>query len=287
MLHPMAFHRRLAVLLLTALLANCATVPTPTVPNPTVPTPRVQPPVPRGVLQAELRIFLVARMTPLLERTPNELSRDAFSSEYGRAVVLEVGRIFQASADAGCLRSRPMDAAGFAQSARELLVDYGASLIEKHRTAAAPEKFEAAFAARAGAGWNMEIASLREDADVRRYLELREPLVLASVVEDTAEILDRYLVLERNKLSASLYPLASTSEAVRHAIPYETSGNAVRGFMKEKNSPRIERWEELEQAASDAWLESVSDEALRALLRPRELVPEFGSQLRGLCVGQR
>src|SRR6266446_6641913 len=81
---------------------------------------------PGSVLPAELRIFRLVRMTPLLDRTPEQITQDAFASEYGQAVVTETARVFETSADAECLRSNRIQAREWAKSAREIFLRYGA-----------------------------------------------------------------------------------------------------------------------------------------------------------------
>jgi hypothetical protein len=238
-----------------------------------------------GFYNAELRAA-VANAAPLLERTPEQLSRDGFSSAYGRAVVQDVANVLQASSDPACLQAKGVGG-DFLRSVDDLLGNYGASIIRRHRDAADPRKYEEGFARRAGAQWKAELKALREDEDVKKYLALREPLDTASVVANTTEILDRYLTLARIKLSAPIFSLFSRDEQVKRANPYDTAGQALSDFLSTNKSARIKRWEQLEVIAAVAWLDAVSDDALRALLRPRDLVPDFGARLQALCVSGR
>ena len=64
---------------------------------------------------------------------PKDIVAAAFDTDYGRALVAELGDILMDSADKSCLQSRKLDGADLARGAGELYQRYGTQMLEVSR----------------------------------------------------------------------------------------------------------------------------------------------------------
>ena len=222
----------------------------------------------------------------LAERSPAELAREAFAAPYGRALAAETARILVASADARCLQQRGLTPAALEGRSHELLVRNGTRMLRAVDRLVDGRRMRAVFAAHAGDRAAGEFPRLREDPDVRRYIELNDRAKLARVAERIVETVDRHLVLARVGLAKRLSPLASGDEALLQLNPGEKAVAEVDELIKRSRSQRLQRWLELQQAIAVAFKESFDQDGM-VKLGPRQLTPGAVDDFANLCVFQK
>ena len=114
---------------------------------------------------------------PLLEtiEQPGPFVRETFASPYGQALVTELGKSLRTSADPACLRAKSLTDQQLSDRGAELIVSWGTRAMEALATFFDVKAHEAKFAASAGPNAVAERVGLRENADVKRYLEIERP----------------------------------------------------------------------------------------------------------------
>jgi hypothetical protein len=219
-------------------------------------------------------------------RSPAQLARDTFDSEYGRLLVADFGRTLRASADPQCLRERNIDPRSLEQRGRELLVRSGARSLEIHSKLIDPRKYEAAFTARAGKGGSADFARLRNHPEVKKLVAIGEPAKLARLADNITELVDRHARLARVKLTKPISPVAAGDSALMAANPEEKIAAEIDRLLKNSVSPSVERWFQLEDASVEALRNAFDSEGF-ARLTPRQMTPDAVTDLADLCVGPR
>ena len=141
--------------------------------------------------------------------TPAEAARTAFEQPYGKALVTEAAKVFRRSADPRCLAEKKLDEPQLEAKARELLVRYGARMIEAYRGLVDLKKLEAALEARAGPGVKDELARLRSAPEVAEFNKLSAPARFLSTADKILEAFETYLLLRRFRLAGRISPLAT------------------------------------------------------------------------------
>ena len=215
------------------------------------------------------------------DRTPAQLARDAFDSDYGRLLVAELGGILRESADAECLRSRAMDGAVLEARGRDLLVRNATRFFQVGVDLIDPVKFEAAVAEHAGKNAKGELAALRADPDVKKYLELSEPATFAKLADQVAEQLDRHALLRRIQLKRPLSPLGTGNVALLQAS--EDLAEKAERFLDAQTSARFKRWLEINEAMVEA-LERATDREAFLRMGPIQMIPGAEADFAELCV---
>src|SRR5215813_1453285 len=126
-------------------------------------------PVPSGIPPLVADYMAVKGLTGYDVATlpPKDIIAAAFGTEYGRALVAELGDILVDSADKSCLASRKLSRADVARGAGEIYQRYGTQMMEVSRTAFNAPAYEAALKARAPT-LHAELARLRSDPDVQK-----------------------------------------------------------------------------------------------------------------------
>jgi hypothetical protein len=231
-----------------------------------------------GLLAGAARAEIPAGYT---DRTPAQLARDTFDSDYGRLLVAELGKILRESADAECLRSRAINAAVLEARAGDLLVRNATRFFQIGVDLIDPAKFEAAIAERAGSNVRAELVALRADPDVRKYLELSEPATLAKLADQVAEQIDRHALLRQIKLKRALSPLG-TGNIVLLQANEDLSDKAER-FLDGQTSARFKRWLEIHEAIAEA-LDRAADRETLLRMGPIQMTPGAEADFAELCV---
>jgi hypothetical protein len=203
----------------------------------------------------------------------------AFASPYGRALIAELGRALRADADPACLNSKAIAADQLEQRGEALLIKWGTRAMETARSYVDFEVYEKSFRASA------ELKGLREQPQIKRYLDIEQPIRLAKVLDFIFEQFDRYVLLNRTKI-APVSPAASGNIDVLRANPTEAAEEALDDFIETNKSPQIERFLALSEQATEATQGAIKKEqAVRA--GPGTFYRGIELDLAELCIGLR
>jgi hypothetical protein len=203
----------------------------------------------------------------------------AFASPYGRALIAELGRALRADADPTCLNSKAIIADQLEQRGEALLVKWGTRTMETARSYVDYEVYEKSFPASA------ELKALRAQPQIKRYLEIEQPIRLAKVLDFIFEQFDRYVLLNRIKI-APVSPAASGNIDVLRANPTEAAEEALDDFIETNKSPQIERFLALSEQATEATQVAIKKEqAVQA--GPGTFYQGIELDLAELCIGSR
>jgi hypothetical protein len=203
----------------------------------------------------------------------------AFASPYGRALIAELGRALRADADPTCLNSKAIIADQLEQRGEALLVKWGTRTMETARSYVDYEVYEKSFPASA------ELKGLREQPQIKRYLDIEQPIRMAKVLDFIFEQFDRYVLLNRIKI-APVSPAASGNIDVLRANPTEAAEEALDDFIETNKSPQIERFLALSEQATEATQGAIKKEqAVRA--GPGTFYRGIELDLAELCIGLR
>jgi len=219
----------------------------------------------------------------ILHPSPAKYAAEAFSTEYGRLLIAETGRVLRASADADCVRSRKLTPEGFAKSAHELLVRNGTSILQVNAKLADRKKLESALVAKAGKNARADYERLRSDPDVKKVAVLSDRARLAQLADRTVETTERHALLAGIRLAKPLSPLASGEMALLTANPTDKALVERDRTIAGSKSPGLRRWLEVDRAIEAAFQQSRDQDAVLRL-GPRELTPDTEKALAALCV---
>jgi hypothetical protein len=213
------------------------------------------------------------------------LVRDAFASSYGQALTAEFGKVLRAGADPACLNAKAIATDQIEARGRALIVTWGTRMLQTRESMidkkAAAEKFAAASGADAAA----EFARLKQNADVKRYLAIAQPIRQAAVLDSIFEQFDRYVLITRIKL-APVSPLATGNDALLRQNPTEAAEDKVEKFLAASKSAALKRYIALSEKDAAA-----SAAAIR-LEKPLRPVPSIffegvETDLAELCIATR
>ena len=223
---------------------------------------------------------------PLIDPSeqPGPLTREAFASPYGRALVAEFVTQIRAAADPACLQSKNLNAEQIAQRGEKLLTTWGVRTMEQLASFIDITIYETTLAKSAGLKANAEIQSLRKHPDVKRYLGLQRPLRLARLLDHVVEQFDRYAILFRIKI-APVSPITTGNADLLRADPTEQAESALAAFVEANKSPEVRRYRELSAEVSAAMTAAIDANYVR-YMNFGTIYPEMGKELAVLCVGQ-
>jgi hypothetical protein len=203
----------------------------------------------------------------------------AFASPYGHALIAELGRALRADADPACLNSKGIAADQLEQRGEALLIRWGTRAMETARSYVDFEVYEKNFPASA------ELKELREQPQIKRYLDIEQPIRLAKVLDFIFEQFDRYVLLNGIKI-APVSPAASGNDDVLRANPTEAAEEALDDFIETSKSPQIERFLALSEQATEATQGAIKkDQAVQA--GPATFYRGIEVDLAELCIGWR
>ena len=182
----------------------------------------------------------------------------AFASPYGRALIAELGRALRADADPACLNSKAIATDQLEQRGEALLLKWGTRAMETARSYVDFEVYEKNFPA------STELKGLREQPQIKRYLDIEQPIRQAKTLDFIFEQFDRYVLLNQIKI-APVSPAASGNIDVLHANPTEAAEETLDDFIETNKSPQIERFLALSEQATEATQGAIKKEqAVRA-----------------------
>jgi len=203
----------------------------------------------------------------------------AFASPYGRALIAELGRALRADADPACLNSKAIAADQLEQRGDALLIKWGTRAMETARSYVDFEVYEKNFPASA------ELKGLREQPQIKRYLDIEQPIRQAKTLDFIFEQFDRYVLLNQIKI-APVSPAASGNIDVLRANPTEAAEETLDDFIETNKSPQIERFLALSEQATEATQGAIKKEqAVRA--GPGTFYRGIELDLAELCIGSR
>jgi hypothetical protein len=104
--------------------------------------------------------------------------REAFDFPYGKALVAELGKSLRENVDASCLATKGITPDQLEQRGHDLVVKWGLRTMETANSFIDSKVYHEKFTATAGRGADEELARLRNDADVKRSMELERPIQL-------------------------------------------------------------------------------------------------------------
>jgi hypothetical protein len=191
----------------------------------------------------------------LSDRTTAQLTNEAFSNKYGRALVVEFGKILRDSANAECLSASKMDSdmSILEEKGREILVKNGIKMSEIHQQAIDTAKFQRKFTAQLGASAVKEFSLLRNDPDVKKLNELRDVARLATVANSVAETVGRHALVKRLGLVRNLSPYSTGQPELMAESELALSTDASDRFVAGRSTPQVLRWEKIANAMANAF----------------------------------
>jgi hypothetical protein len=218
----------------------------------------------------------------VLDMTPAEAARTVFEQPYGKALVTEAAKVLRSSADPRCLAEKKLDEPQLEAKARELLVRYGARMIEYHRGFADLKKIEAAIEARAGPGVKDEIARLRSTPEVAEFNKLSAPARFAVNAEKIVERFEQYLVLNRFRLMGAISPNVSGDERLRNLR--DEVEESMEPLLAAKRPAALARYLELSEIVSEEVVKAVDPQDLKRRFAPWSSFRGVEAGLAELCV---
>jgi hypothetical protein len=223
----------------------------------------------------------------------DELVREALDAPYARALLKTFAASVRKNGDPSCLEAKALDDAASVARGRALLQRHGVQMINVLDENFDRSAYQSALSASAGPDAAAEIERLKRDPDVKALMALYRPAQLAKVVDTIMEQFDRYVLIGRIKLDP-VSPIArgeselmkdNPTEAMR-ADPTQATEAAVRRFLDEHQSPRIDRYLDLLDAVEAATLKGFSTQAALKL-GPMVHFAGVERDLAELCVGRR
>jgi hypothetical protein len=182
---------------------------------------------------------------------PAELTREAFASPYGRAMVAEFNTVLRASADPACLQSKKLKAGDLEKRGEALITKWSIHAMEVLASFINILIYETTLAKSAGVGADAELKRLQAHPDVKRYLTIERPRRLALVLDYVFEQFSRFVLIHRIKLG-QVSPLATGNEILLRANPTEKVEAELEQFLKVNTSPQVRHYLELNEQVAAA-----------------------------------
>jgi hypothetical protein len=213
---------------------------------------------------------------------PNEIVAAAFGTDYGRALVAELGDILMDSADKSFMQSRKLGRADLARGAGEIYQRYGTQMLEVSRSLLNVPAYEAALAARAPT-LHADVARLRDDPDVQKLLALEQPTRFSHIADLVVETLSRYLKLRRITLTKDVSGLARGDTSLTDRYVTEEAEEERYQFVANSTSPQLERYITLLKTLAELRGAGL-DEKAALRLGPIEYFSGVETDLARLCI---
>src|SRR5436190_11549786 len=115
------------------------------------------------------------------------LVREALASAYGKALIAELGRNLRSGADPACLASKGIAADQFEARGLELMTKWGVRMAETSDSLVDRKVYAEKFSG------HSELTKLRNDAAVKRYLLIAQPIQPAKMLNAMFEQFDHYV----------------------------------------------------------------------------------------------
>jgi hypothetical protein len=211
--------------------------------------------------------------------------REAFDSPYGKALVAELGQSLRSNADASCLTTKGIASDQLEQRGHDLIVKWGLRMMEIANSFIDPKVYREKFAATAGPGADDELARLRDDADVKRSMELERPIQQAQIVDLFFDEFDHYVLLKQIKLAA-ISPLRTGNNKLLEMNPTEAAERNLSQFAASSKSPVLKKYLMLSQQSLVASTAATKmEDALK--IGPDTFLGGVEADLAELCIGSK
>jgi hypothetical protein len=213
---------------------------------------------------------------------PKEIVAAAFGTEYGRALVAELGAILADSAEKACQQSKTLAPADFAERAGEIYRRHGTRMVAASRAFLNVVAYEAALKAWAPS-LHADLVKLRGDPDVQKLIALEQPTQFSGIADLVVENFRRYLIIRRIKLSKDVSGLERGDTSLSDRYLREEDLEARYQFVANSRSAQLKRYIELLKTMMEVRTASI-DQRLVQLLAPRDYFSGVENDLAELCV---
>ena len=211
--------------------------------------------------------------------------REAFDSPYGKALVAELGKSLRNDADASCLTAKGIAPDQLEQRGHDLIVKWALRTMQTANAFIDPKIYHDKFAATAGSGAGDELARLRDDADVKRSMELERPIQQALIVDLFFDEFDRYVLAKQIKLTA-ISPLRTANNQLLEMNPTEAAERKHSLFAASNKSPALQKYLMLSQQSLVASTAATKmEDALK--ITPDTFLDGLEADLAELCISSK
>lgn len=214
---------------------------------------------------------------------PAAMTREAFASPYGRAVVAEFNNVLMAGADPACLQSKNIKPEQLAQRGDVFVTKWSVRAMETLASFINISIYETKFAQSAGVGAAAEFKRLEANPDVKRYIAIERPRRLAILVDYVMEQFERYALINRIKLKP-ISPIATGDDKLMRANPTEKVEAELEQFLSANKSAQVRRYFELTEQSAAALAASLNTDQVRNNFSPTALFRGAEKDLTELCV---
>lgn len=214
---------------------------------------------------------------------PAEITREAFASPYGRAMVAEFVVVLKASADPACLQSKKIKPDELARRGEAFITKWGAHAMTVLASYVNLPIYETKFAQSAGVGAAGEMKRLEANPDVKRYMATARPRQLAYLLDNVFENYSRYVLISRIKMG-QVSPLATGNEELLRKNPTEKVEADLEQFLKTNTSPQVRRYVELSEQSGAALAASLNTDQVRNYLGPGTFFRGAEKDLAEICI---
>jgi hypothetical protein len=213
------------------------------------------------------------------------LIRDAFASDYGKALVAELGKSLRTNADPDCLKSKAIAPDQLEARGRDIVIKWGTRMMEGIASIVDPKLYAEKFASTAGPDAVTELERLKQDATVKRYLAMAQPIRLAKILDSIFEQFERYVLVSKIKLAA-VSPLPTGNEKLLRKNPTEATESKLDKFFKSTKSTALDRYLALAEQASAATKAAMRKDKVPPL-GPLAFFKGVEADLSGICIGAK
>ena len=213
------------------------------------------------------------------------LIRDAFASDYGKAMIAELGKSLRTSADPECLKSKAIAPDHLEALGRDIVIKWGTRMMEGIASIVDPKVYAEKFASTAGPDAATELERLKQDAAVKRYLALAQPMQLAKIIDSIFEQFERYVLVSKIRLAA-VFPLATGNENLLRKSPIEATEKKLDKLFATTKSAARDRYLALSEQASAATKAAMKKDKVPPL-GPLAFFKGVEADLSEICIGAR
>jgi hypothetical protein len=209
----------------------------------------------------------------------------AMDSEYARAVIQGAAQILVTDTEASCRQAQALTEDRLARGVRDIFIVHGTMWNAYNGIAMISPEFARTFERSAGQGTLAEWALLVRQPMVQKLVALQAPLRNHKMIDDVAEHMRRFLILQRApKIATDLEELLLKPDldGIRDRDE-SVVGKAVSKFLESSQDPQVARYLELSEIHAQALLEAHKT-GFTGLFAIHEVYPGISSRLKALCI---